>query len=287
MPQAKIGVIGGSGLYDIPGIENVEEVNVNTPFGRPSDTITVGKLGGVGVAFLPRHGRGHRILPSEIPVRANIYALKSLGVEHIIAVSACGSFKEEFKPGDLLIPDQIIDRTKGRVSTFFGDGIVAHALFARPFCPELSNLLYKTGKEVGASIHQHGTYLVMEGPVFSTRAESLLHKSWGVDVIGMTISPEAKLAREAEICYACIAGVTDYDCWHETDEPIAIDVIIQTLQHNTETIREIISRAIARISDTRDCECANALRTAIVTAPEAITPEIKKRLDLIIGKYIK
>jgi 5'-methylthioadenosine phosphorylase len=287
MPQAKIGVIGGSGLYDIPGIENIEEVNVDTPFGRPSDAITVGTLGGVGVAFLPRHGRGHTILPSEIPVRANIYALKSLGVEHIIAVNACGSFKEDFKPGDLLIPDQLIDRTKGRVSSFFGDGIVAHIIFAQPFCPELSRILYETGKEVGASIHNSGTYLVMEGPVFSTRAESLLHRSWGADVIGMTVSPEAKLAREAEICYASIAGVTDYDCWHETDEPIPIDVIIQTLRRNTDTIREIIKRAVTRIPDKRECDCANALRTAIVTAPEAITPEIKKRLNLIIGKYVK
>jgi 5'-methylthioadenosine phosphorylase len=287
MPQAKIGIIGGSGLYDIPGIENVEEVNVDTPFGRPSDAITVGKLGGVGVAFLPRHGRGHTILPTEIPVRANIYALKSLGVEHIIAVSACGSFKEDFKPGDLLIPDQLIDRTKGRVSTFFGDGIVAHVLFARPFCPELSKILYETGKEVGASIHNGGTYLVMEGPVFSTRAESLLHRSWGADVIAMSASPEAKLAREAEICYASICGVTDYDCWHETDEPIPIDVIIQTLRRNTDTIREIIKRAVTRIPEKRECDCATALQTAIVTAPEAITPEIKKRLDLIIGKYVK
>ena len=287
MPQAKIGVIGGSGLYDIPGIEDIVEVNVDTPFGRPSDTITVGKLGRVGVAFLPRHGRGHTILPSEIPVRANIYALKSLGVKHIIAVNACGSFKEDFKPGDLLIPDQLIDRTKGRVSSFFGDGIVAHIIFAQPFCPDLSRILYETGKEAGASIHQHGTYLVMEGPVFSTRAESLLHKSWGADVIGMTVSPEAKLAREAEICYASIAGVTDYDCWHETNEPIPIDVIIKTLQHNTDTIREIIRRAVARIPDKRECDCASALRTAIVTAPTAITPELKKKLDLIIGKYVK
>jgi 5'-methylthioadenosine phosphorylase len=287
MPQAKIGVIGGSGLYDIPGIENIEEVNVDTPFGKPSDAITVGKLGGVGVAFLPRHGRGHTILPSEIPVRANIYALKSLGVEHIIAINACGSFKEDFKPGDILIPDQLIDRTKGRVGSFFGDGIVAHIIFAQPFCPDLSRILYETGKETGATIHEGGTYLVMEGPVFSTRAESLLHKSWGADVIGMTSSPEAKLAREAEICYASICGVTDYDCWHETNEPIPIDVIIQTLRHNTDTIREIIKRAVARISDKRECECANALRTAIVTAPEAITPEVKKRLDLIIGKYVK
>ena len=286
MPSIKTAVIGGSGLYHIPGIKDIEEIDVDTPFGKPSDSIIVGKLEGVGIAFLPRHGRGHHISPAEIPQRANIYALKSLGVEHIIAVNACGSFKEEFKPGDLVIPDQFIDRTRGRASTFFTDGIVGHILLNEPFCPTLSQVLFETAKEVGASVHQGGTFVTMEGPAFSTRAESLLHKSWGADIIGMTAAPEAKLAREAEICYASIAGVTDYDCWQEDDDPTPIDVIVSTLQQNTDTIREIIKRAITRVPEERNCACANALRTAIVTSPDAIPPETRKKLDLIIGKYI-
>jgi len=286
MPAATIGVIGGSGLYDIPGIADIEEVSIDTPFGKPSDSIIVGRLEGVGVAFLPRHGRGHRISPAEIPQRANIYALKSLGVERIIAVNACGSFKESLKPGDLVIPDQLIDRTKGRPSTFFTDGIVGHVLLAQPFCSVLSQVLFDTAKEVGASVHNGGTYLAMEGPAFSTRAESLLHRSWGLDIIGMTAAPEAKLAREAEICYAQIAGVTDYDCWQDSEEPTPIHAIIATLVRNTGTIREIIRRAVTRMPEKRDCACATALQTAIVTSRDAIAPEVKKRLDLIIGKYI-
>ncbi|MEE8353571.1 MAG: S-methyl-5'-thioadenosine phosphorylase [Dehalococcoidales bacterium] len=288
MPEARIGVIGGSGFYNMPGIEDVKEVPVDTPFGKPSDALTIGRLEGVSVAFLPRHDRGHTVTPGELNSRANIYALKSLGVERIIAVTACGSFKEELAPGDLVIPDQIIDRTKGRPSSFFGDGIVGHVLFDEPFCPELSRLLYQTGREVGGvTIHQGGTFLTMEGPAFSTRAESRLHKSWGVDIIGMTAAPEAKLAREAEICYASIAGVTDYDCWKDDDEPTPIDQIIATLRRNTDTIREIIRRAVAAVREERTCGCASALRTAIVTSPDAITPALKKKLDLIIGKYIK
>ncbi len=213
MPQAKIGVIGGTGLYDIEGMTDIEEVNIDTPFGKPSDTIVIGKLEGVGIAFLPRHGKGHRILPTELPSRANIYALKSLGVEHIIAIYSAGSFKKEIKPGDLLIPDQLIDRTRSRVSTFFGEGIVAHIPFADPFCPVLSQVLYESAKEAGATVHPKGTFVVMEGPAFSTRAESRLYRSWGADIIGMTALPEAKLAREAEICYAIIGCVTDYDSW--------------------------------------------------------------------------
>ncbi len=284
-PRAKIGVIGGSGLYDIPGIEDVQQITVETPFGPPSDTITLGRLSGVGVAFLPRHGRGHHILPSEIPQRANIWALKWLGVERIIAVNACGSFREELKPGDLVIPDQLVDRTKGRVSTFFGEGIVAHVLLARPFCPELSRTLYQAGQEVGATVHYGGTYLAMEGPAFSTRAESLLHRAWGMDIIGMTAAPEAKLAREAEICYASICGVTDFDCWKD-EEPTEIMEIVATLQRNTDAIREIIRRAVAKVQAERNCECASALKTAIVTAPEAIPPQTKQKLELIIGKYV-
>ncbi len=287
MPQAKIGVIGGSGLYDIEGMTDIEEVDIDTPFGKPSDAITIGRLGGVRVAFLPRHGKGHHISPTELPARANIYALKSLGVEHIIAVCSAGSFKKEIEPGHLLIPDQLIDHTRNRVNTFFSEGIVAHVTFADPFCPALSQVLYKTAKEVGATAHPKGTYVAMEGPAFSTRAESRLYRSWGADIIGMTALPEAKLAREAEICYAVIGCVTDYDSWWHSAEPITIDVILNTMHHNVDTAKSIIKLAVGRILDERDCPCATALEIAIVTDPKAIPTEQKKKLDLIIGKYIK
>jgi len=286
MPQAKIGVIGGSGLYDIEGMTGIEEVDIKTPFGKPSDTIVVGRLEGVGVAFLPRHGRGHRIPPTDVPMRANIYALKSLGVEHIIAVNAVGSFKEEVKPGDLLIPDQLIDRTRGRVNTFFQESIVAHIQFADPFCPVLSEIVYQAAEEVGAPVHRGGTYVAMEGPAFSTRAESRLYRSWGADVIGMTALPEAKLAREAEICYAIIAGVTDYDSWQEKSEPLLIEVLIRTLQQNVDAIKKIIKLAVNRIPEKRACACATALETAIVTPSQLIPDEQKKKLNLLIGKYL-
>jgi len=286
MPQAKIGVIGGTGLYDIEGLTDIEEVNIDTPFGKPSDAITIGKLEGVGIAFLPRHGRGHRISPTELPVRANIYALKSLGVEHIIAVSSAGSFKQEIKPGDLLIPDQIIDRTRNRVNTFFGDGIVTHIPFAEPFCPTLCQVLYESAKEAGASVHPRGTFVVMEGPAFSTRAESRLYRSWGADIIGMTALPEAKLAREAEICYAIIGCVTDYDSWQERSQPITIDVILNVLLQNIDTAKKIIRLAVSRIPEDRNCGCATALKTAIVTNLKLIPADQKKKLNLLIGKYI-
>ena len=287
MPEAKIGVIGGTGLYDIEGLTDIEEVNVDTPFGKPSDAITIGRLEGVGVAFLPRHGKGHRISPGELPVRANIYALKSLGVEHIIAVCSTGSFKKEVKSGDLLIPDQLIDRTRNRVNSFFSEGIVAHIAFADPFCPVLSQILLETSQEAGTSVHPKGTFVIMEGPAFSTRAESRLYRSWEADIIGMTALPEAKLAREAEICYAIIGCVTDYDSWWHSAEPITIDVILNTVRHNIDTAKQIIKLAVSRISQKRDCDCATALENAIVTAPEAIPPEQKKKLNLLIGKYIK
>jgi len=286
MPTAKIGVIGGSGLYDIEGLTDIEEVNLDTPFGAPSDTIVVGRLEGVGIAFLPRHGRGHRISPTEVPYRANIYALKSLGVEHIIGINAVGSFKQEVKPGDLIIPDQLIDRTRHRVSSFFRDGIVAHVQFADPFCAVLSRILYDAAIEVKASVHQGGIYVAMEGPTFSTRAESRLYKSWGADVVGMTALPEAKLAREAEICYAIVAGITDYDSWQETSEPLLIDVLIKTLQQNIDYIKKIIRLSVNRIPDKRDCDCATALGTALVTSHKAIPAGVKEKLDLLIGKYI-
>ncbi len=292
MPEAKIGVIGGSGLYDIEGMSDIEgmtdieEVDITTPFGKPSDTIIIGKLEGVGIAFLPRHGKGHRIMPTQLPVRANIHALKSLGVEHIIAVCSAGSFKKEIEPGHLLIPDQIIDRTRRRVNSFFGDGLVAHIPFADPFCPELSQVLYQAGKAAGASVHMGGTYVCMEGPAFSTRAESRLYRSWGADIIGMTALPEAKLAREAEICYAVIGCVTDYDSWLERSEPVTIDVILNTMHKNIDTTKRIIKLAVSRIPEKRNCECATALKTAIVTAPEAMPAQQKQKLGLLIGKYL-
>jgi 5'-methylthioadenosine phosphorylase len=287
MPQAKIGVIGGSGLYDIEGLTDIEEVNPDTPFGKPSDAITIGRLGGTGIAFLPRHGKGHRISPTEVPYRANIYALKGLGVEWIIAVNTVGSFKQEIKPGDLVIPDQLIDRTRSRANTFFGGGLVVHIPFAEPFCPVLSQILLEAAKETGASVHPKGTYVVMEGPAFSTKAESRLYRSWGADIIGMTALPEAKLAREAEICYATIAGVTDYDSWQEQSEPFTVDVILNILRQNVDTIKKIIKLAVARIPEKRDCECATALKAAFVTAPRFIPPGQKQKLNLLIGKYLK
>ena len=287
MAEAKIGVIGGSGLYEIDGMTGIEEVKPRTPFGEPSDTITIGELDGKRLAFLPRHGRGHRISPTEIPVRANIYALKSLGVEWLMSVSAVGSLKEELHPVDLVIPDQIIDRTKSRVNTFFGDGLVAHLSFADPFCFDLSEILYQSAVEAGATTHKGGTYIAMEGPLFSTRAESNLYRSWGADIIGMTALPEAKLAREAEICYATLACVTDYDTWHETEESVTIDVAIANLLQNVETARKIVALAAARIPDGRDCECASALERGIITAPDLIPDKMKNDLDLLIGKYVK
>ncbi len=287
MPQARIGVIGGSGVYDIEGLTNVKEVDIDTPFGKPSDKIITGKLGGVGIAFLPRHGKGHRISPTELPVRANIYALKSLGVEHVIAVNAVGSFRDELKPGDLIIPDQIIDRTRSRVNSFFEGGIVAHIQFAHPFCSVLSQIIYQAAKKVGATVHQGGTYIAMEGPALSTKAESRLYRSWGAQIIGMTALPEAKLAREAEICYSVIAGITDYDSWQDNAKPLEIGEIVRILGQNSGIIKEIIKRTVAQIPEKRECDCSRALETAIVTDPSAIPAEVRKKYDLLIGKYIK
>lgn len=286
-PKAKIGVIGGTGLYDIEGLTDVKEVSPDTPFGRPSDAIVVGKLGGLGIAFLPRHGKGHRISPTEVPSRANIYALKSLGVEYIISSNSCGSFKEDIKPGHLLVPDQIIDRTQKRVNTFFGDGIVAHIQFADPFCPVLSQIIYEGALEAGATVHKGGTFVAMEGPAFSTRAESRLYKAWGADVIGMTVLPEARLAREAEICYASIACVTDYDSWHETNETVTVEAILTTMRNNTDFAKKTIRLAAGRLPKKRACDCASALGPALVTDLSMVPAGQKKKLDLLIGKYIK
>jgi len=287
MPQAKIAVIGGSGLYDIEGMENTEEVDINTPFGKPSDKLVVGKLGGVGIAFLPRHGRGHRIMPTEVPYRANIYALKSIGVERLIGINSVGSLNEKYRPNDLLIPDQLIDRTRQRANTFFGEGIVAHIPFGQPFCPSLSQLVYRSAKDAGASAHKGGTYVVMEGPAFSTKAESMLYRAWGADVIGMTALPEAKLAREAEMCYAVIACVTDYDCWRHGHDAVTAEMIITRLRQNIDTAKKIIRLAVARVPAERDCDCGTALSTAIITAPEVMPEAQKKKLDLLIGKYLR
>jgi 5'-methylthioadenosine phosphorylase len=287
MANAKIGVIGGTGLYQIEGMTEVEEVNVKTPFGEPSDSIIVGNLEGIKVAFLPRHGKGHVINPTELPVRANIYALKSLGVERIISVNAVGSLREEIKPMDAVIPDQIIDRTVSRISTFFSGGIVGHIAFAEPFCSNLSQILVEAANEIRTNIHKGGVYLAMEGPQFSTKAESNLYRSWGADIIGMTAIPEAKLAREAEICYASLSFVTDYDCWHTTHESVTVEMILDYLHRNIETAKSILRSVISRLPFARDCSCVNALQHAIVTSPILIPQQLKKDLEPLIGKYIK
>ena len=285
MSKAKIGIIGGSGLYKMEGMAEVEEVKINTPFGEPSDAIILGNLEGVRIAFLPRHGEGHRISPSELPVKANIYALKSLGVERIISVTAVGSLKEEILPPDLVIPDQLIDRTKGRDSTFFTHGVVAHIAFAEPFCPVLSQVLFEAGIKAEAKVHKGGTFLAMEGPQFSTKAESHLYRSWGACIISMTVLPEAKLAREAEICYAVLAIVTDCDCWHPGYESVTTEMILANLQKGVDTAKKILGLSIPSMPQLRDCACAAALKDAIVTAPQYIPEKIKRDLDLFIGKY--
>jgi len=285
--HARLAVIGGTGLYKIEGLTDIKEVRPETPFGKPSDTIIVGKLGGVGIAFLPRHGKNHTISPTNVPSRANIYALKALGVEFIISSNSCGSFKEELKPGHLLVPDQVIDRTRQRQSTFFDGGIVAHITFAEPFCPVLSDIVYQASKEAGAVVHKGGTFIAMEGPAFSTRAESKLYKSWGADVLGMTVLPEAKLAREAEICYASIACITDYDSWHESNEAVSVEKILTTMRNNIDLAKKTIKLAAGRIPPRRHCPCVDALGPAIVTDFSLAPAEEKKRLGILIEKYIK
>jgi 5'-methylthioadenosine phosphorylase len=285
-PQADIGIIGGSGLYEMVGMERVRERRVMTPFGRPSDALLLGEIDGVRVAFLARHGRGHRLNPSEINYQANIYALKSIGVSRIISVSAVGSMKETVKPGHLLFPDQFIDLTKQRVSTFFRDGIVAHVAFSDPVCPHVQQALIRASQSVGATIHEGGTYLCIEGPQFSTKAESRLYRQWGVDVIGMTNMPEAKLAREAEICYATMALATDYDCWHESEEPVSVEMILATLHKNVELAKRVILGALSVAREPRNCLCGVALQHAIVTAPHVIPKATRAKLDLLIGRYL-
>jgi len=284
--RVTVGVIGGSGLYDIEGLTSVRSIRVRTPFGAPSDAITVGSLEGIRVAFLSRHGRGHVLNPSAINYRANIFALKSLGVSHVISVSAVGSMKESIRPGDVAIPDQFIDLTKRRVSTFFDNGIVAHVAFGEPICAELRQALLTAGERVGATLHRSGTYLCMEGPQFSTKAESRLYRQWGVDVIGMTNMPEAKLAREAELCYATMALVTDYDCWHETEEAVTVEAVLGTLHRNVALAKRILRAVVPSFADPIDCPCHRALDNAILTAPNRMPPAVRKKLAVLIDRTL-
>ena len=282
-----LGVIGGSGLYEMEGLTDIRPVTVDTPFGKPSDDYITGVLDGVKMVFLPRHGRGHRLLPSEVNYRANIYGMKKLGVERIISVSAVGSMKEDIPPGDIVIPDQFIDRTKGvRKDTFFGEGVVAHVGFADPVCASLSDVLFEAAQKAGAKVHKGGTYICMEGPAFSTRAESYLYRSFGVSVIGMTNLTEAKLAREAEICYGTIALSTDYDCWHEHHDDVTVEAIVAIIRQNVDMAKNIIRLAVGKISGVRTCPCATALQFAVITDKSHISEAAKRRLDILIGKYL-
>ncbi|HVO95984.1 MAG TPA: S-methyl-5'-thioadenosine phosphorylase [Terriglobales bacterium] len=286
MAKAVIGVIGGSGLYQMAGLERVREVSVKTPFGTPSDRLVRGKLGDADLIFLPRHGRGHRWLPTEINFRANIFALKKLGVERIISVSAVGSLRENIAPGDLVVPDQFIDRTTQRLSTFFGKGLVAHVSLADPFCRHLSRVLVEAAQAENAVVHGAGTYLCMEGPHFSTRAESRLYRSWDAHIIGMTNLQEAKLAREAEICFGTLALATDYDCWNESAGDVEIEHVLAVLQKNVDLAQRTIRRAVAQLGAGRDCGCASALKDAIITDRSQIPRKLKTALRPIIGKYL-
>jgi len=287
LPQAEIGIIGGSGLYSMPGFTDVRELRQQTPFGDPSDAFVLGRLEGRKVAFLARHGRGHRILPSELNFRANIYAFKQLGVERIISISAVGSLKEEHKPMEFLIPDQFVDRTRHRIDTFFGDGVVAHIALADPTCPELAEAVEAACRKSGVTGKRGGTYLCMEGPQFSTKAESNLYRSWGMDVIGMTNLQEAKLAREAEICYVTVAMVTDYDCWHPQHDSVTVDQVIAVLVKNAENACHVVQQTVAAMPIERKCTCGSALAHAILTEPDKIPAAAREKLKLILGKYLE
>ncbi len=281
-----LAVIGGSGLYDMPGLQKTESHNLETPFGKPSAPIVVGTLEGQRVAFLARHGIGHHISPSEINFRANIYALKSLSVERIVSISACGSLREDFSPGDIVIPNQLFDFTRNRKRTFFEGGLVAHINVADPFCPHLSAEVYQAVKDIEANAHRGGDFITIEGPRFSTRAESNTFRTWGMSLIGMTTSPEAFLAREAEICYAVMAHVTDYDVWHISEEPVTVEMVIQTLMRNTDLARHAVRNLIRQLTPERPCDCGSALADALITTPEAIPPETRQRLSLLTDKYL-
>ncbi|MBI3358901.1 MAG: S-methyl-5'-thioadenosine phosphorylase [Nitrospirae bacterium] len=284
-PKAQIGIIGGSGLYQMEGLKEMKEVAISTPFGKPSGKFILGKLEGVLVAFLPRHGVGHTLLPSEINFRANIHGLKQLGVTAILSVSAVGSMKKEIAPGHIVVPNQFYDLTKGRKSTFFGNGIVAHVSLADPICPALAKTIADAGESVGAKVYRGGTYICMEGPQFSTRAESEVHRQWNVSVIGMTNATEAKLSREAEICYVTLALSTDYDCWHVAEAPVTTEMVMKVLLANVALSKRIIAAAVRQINPHRDCRCGSALKNAIMTDPRLVPNKTKQDLNLLIGKY--
>lgn len=281
-----LAVIGGSGLYEMPGIQDTQEYQMVTPFGKPSAPIIVGELEGQRLAFLARHGIGHHITPSEVNYRANIYALKELGAERVVSISACGSLREDYSPGQIVIPDQIYDNTKARARTFFGEGLVAHVSVADPFCPYLSARLEKAVQDTSATVHKGGAIITIEGPRFSTKAESHTYRAWGMSLIGMTTSPEAFLAREAELCYAVMAHVTDYDVWHVSESPVTVEMVIQILNRNTQVAQETIRNLARSLSGQRDCECSQALSSALITRPDMIPPGTRERLDLLIRKYI-
>jgi 5'-methylthioadenosine phosphorylase len=284
--EAAVGIVGGSGLYELEGMADVRWRRVRTPFGDPSDEYCVGTLDGRRVIFLPRHGRGHRLMPSELNFRANIWGFKSLGAEWVVSISAVGSMKEGIRPLDLVVPDQFFDATRRRVGSFFGEGIVAHVGMADPVCPLLADALDKAARATGATVHRGGTYLCIEGPQFSTKAESRIYRSWGVDVIGMTNMPEAKLAREAELCYATLALATDYDVWHETQAAVSVETVVENLRQNVATARDVLRRLIPAVASPRACDCPSLLKSAIITSPAAFPLATRRRLDLLIGKYV-
>ena len=283
--EAAIGIIGGSGLYELEGLTDVRWRRVRTPFGEPSDAYCVGRFAGRRVIFLPRHGRGHRVLPTELNFRANVWGLKALGAEWVISISAVGSMREAIRPLDLVIPDQFFDATRRRVSSFFGDGIVAHVGMAEPVCPDLATVLEKAARQTGATVHRGGTYLCIEGPQFSTKAESRVYRDWGVDVIGMTNMPEAKLAREAELCYATLALATDYDVWHETHEAVSVEAVVQNLLKNVRTAKDVLRGALPTLTPPRTCACGHLLANAVITSPTAFPPKTRKRLALLLDRY--
>lgn len=282
-----IAIIGGSGLYGMSGLEDTKEYDLDTPFGKPSAPIVAGTLEGTRIAFLARHGIGHHIMPTEVPYRANIYALKSLGVERVISISACGSLREEYAPGHIVIPDDIFDFTKDRIRTFFGNGIVAHVGVANPFCGELSDQVEAAVRSTGATTHRGGMFITIEGPRFSTKAESNTFRAWGMSLVGMTASPEAFLAREAEMCYSTMAHVTDYDVWHESEAPVTVDMVIQTLNKNTQFAQDAIRNLVRNSKPERTCSCGQALASALITNPKVIPAETRNKLDLLVGKYLK
>ncbi|MDX1436884.1 MAG: S-methyl-5'-thioadenosine phosphorylase [Anaerolineales bacterium] len=284
--EPKIAIIGGSGIYKLPDLEDVQHIDAETPFGKPSAPIVVGKLDDRPVAFLARHGEGHFISPSEVNYRANIYALKSIGVERILSITACGSLREDYEPGDFVVPDQLVDLTKGRSRTFFEDGLVAHVSVADPFCPPFAEAVFNAVQQTEARVHQSGTFVTIEGPRFSTRAESNIYRSWGMSIIGMTTSPEAFLAREAEVCYAAMAHVTDYDVWHISEEPVTAEMVIKTIAQNTRAAQDAIRFLVTGDGIKGECECNDALASALTTHPDALNPETADRLSLLVGKYL-